>query len=113
MQYAYSACDLLVSRAGATTITEIIFFGLAAIVIPYPFAYRHQIANAKVLETIGSGIIIQDHELGSDILRKNIGELINNPERIKAMRSYYGNIPRLNANDLLAEVVLSLREDIS
>ena len=108
MQYAYSACDLLVSRAGATTITEIIFFGLAAIVIPYPFAYRHQIANAKVLETIGSGIIIQDNELGGDILRKNIDGLINNPERIKAMRSCYGNIPRLNANDLLAEAVLSL-----
>ena len=108
MQYAYSACDLAVSRAGATTIAEIIFFGLAAIVIPYPFAYRHQIANARVLESIGSGIIIQDNELDSDILRKNIENLINNSERIKAMRSYYGNISRLNANDLLAEAALSL-----
>jgi len=108
MQYAYSACDLVVSRAGATTIAEIIFFGLAAIIIPYPFAYRHQIANAKVLQTIGSGIIIQDNELDSDILSKNIENLINNPERIKAMRSYYDNVSRLNANDLLADAVLSL-----
>ena len=108
MQYAYSACDLVVSRAGATTIAEIIFFGLAAILIPYPFAYRHQIANAKVLKNTGSGIIIQDNELDSDILRKNIKDLINNPERIKAMRSSYDNIPRLNANDLLAEAALSL-----
>jgi UDP-N-acetylglucosamine--N-acetylmuramyl-(pentapeptide) pyrophosphoryl-undecaprenol N-acetylglucosamine transferase len=113
MQYAYSACDLAVSRAGATTIREIIFFGLAAIIIPYPFAHRHQIANARVLQTIGSGIIIQDNELDSDILRKNIENLINNPERIKAMRSSYDNIPRLNANDLLVEAVLSLSEDIS
>ena len=108
MQYAYSACDLVVSRAGATTIAEIIFFGLAAIIIPYPFAYRHQIANAKVLQTIGSGIIIQDNELDSDILSKNIENLINNPERIKAMRSYYDNVSGLNANDLLADAVLSL-----
>jgi len=108
MQYAYSVCDLVVSRTGATTIAEIILFGLAAILIPYPFAYRHQIANAKVLQTIGSGIIIQDSELDSDILRENIENLINNPERIKAMRSSYDNIPRLNANDLLAEAALSL-----
>ncbi|MDP3732623.1 MAG: undecaprenyldiphospho-muramoylpentapeptide beta-N-acetylglucosaminyltransferase [Candidatus Omnitrophota bacterium] len=113
MQYAYSACDLVVSRAGATTIAEIVFFGLAAIIIPYPFSYSHQIANAKVLETIGSGIIIQDNELDSDILRKNLENFINNPERIKAMRSNYSNISRLNANDLLAEAVLSLSEDIS
>ena len=108
MQYAYSACDLVISRAGATTVAEIIFFGLAAILIPYPFAYRHQTANAKVLENIGSGIIIQDNESGSDIvLRKTIENLVNNPEGIKAMRSYYGNIFRLNANDLLAEAVLA------
>jgi len=108
MQYAYSACDLVVSRAGATTIAEIIFFGLAAIIIPYPFAYRHQIANAKVLQTIGSGIIIQDNELDSNILSKNIENLINSPERLKTMRSHYNNIARLDANGLLAEAVLSL-----
>ncbi len=113
MQYAYSVCDLVISRSGATTIAELIFFGLPAILIPYPFAYRHQIANAKVLETIGSAIIVQDNNLDSDILSKNIEELINNPERIKAMRSYYDNIPRLNANDLLVEAVLTLSEDIS
>jgi len=110
MQYAYSACDLAVSRSGATTIAEIVFFGLAAIIIPYPFAYSHQIANAKVLETIGSGIIIHDNELDSDILRNNLENFINNPERIKAMRSNYSNISRLNANDLLAEAVLSLSD---
>ncbi len=106
MQYAYSACDLVVSRAGASTIAELIFFGLAAIIIPYPFAYRHQIANARVLEKIGAGIIIQDNELGTDILKENIGNIINNPDRIKTMQSRYDNVPSLNANDLLAEAVL-------
>ncbi len=108
MQYAYSACDLVVSRAGATTIAEIIFFGLPAIIIPYPFAYKHQIANAKVLESLGAGIIIQDNELDMGILNKNIEELINNPARFKAMCSSYDDNSRLNANDLLADAVLSL-----
>ncbi len=113
MQYAYSACDLAVSRAGATTIAEIIFFGLPAIIIPYPFAYKHQMANAKVLSNMGSGIIIQDNELDSDMLHKNIKELINNSDKIKAMRSRYDDIPRMNADDSLVEAALSLSEDIS
>jgi len=108
MQYAYSASDLVISRAGATTITEIIFFGLPAIIIPYPFAYKHQAANAEVLRRLGSGIIIQDEELDSDILGKNIEELINNTEKINVMRSSYGNSSWVNTNDLLVSVVLSL-----
>ncbi|MFH1269775.1 MAG: UDP-N-acetylglucosamine--N-acetylmuramyl-(pentapeptide) pyrophosphoryl-undecaprenol N-acetylglucosamine transferase [Candidatus Omnitrophota bacterium] len=108
MQYAYSACDLVVSRAGATAVTEIIFYGLPAILIPYPFAYNHQIANAEALRRIGSGIIIQDNDSAADILGKNIDGLMNDPGRIKAMVSHYGNIPRLSADDLLADAVLSL-----
>jgi len=107
MQYAYSACDLVISRAGATSIAEIMFFGLPAIIIPYPFAYRHQMANAEVLESIGSGIIIPDKELDGNILRKNIENLINNNDTIKAMRSCYDNIPRQNTNELFTEAVLS------
>lgn len=113
MQFAYSACDLVVSRAGAATVAEIILFGLAAIIIPYPFAYMHQTSNARVLENIGSGIIIQDNALSSDMLSKNIEHLLNNPERLKAMRSCYNNFSFPNANDLLADAVLSLSKDIS
>jgi len=108
MQYAYSACDLVVSRAGALTIAEIIFFGLPAIIIPYPFAHKHQTANAEVLKAIGSGIVIQDKELGSDVLSRKIEELMDNPERIKALRSCYERLPKMNASDSLAEAVLSL-----
>lgn len=107
MQYAYCASDLVVSRAGATTVAEIMFFRVASILIPYPFASRHQMANAKVLEAMGSGIIIQDDDLDTGILRRNIEEFISSPERIAAMRSYYGNTPFLNANDLLVESALT------
>lgn len=109
MQYAYSASDLVVSRAGATTITEIISYKLPAIIIPYPFAYEHQLANARVLERMSSGIIIQDKELDGAALALNMDYLINNSERIKTMRSCYDNIPLPNANDLLVEAVLSLK----
>jgi len=49
MQYAYSLADLIICRAGATTIAELQRFKLPAVLIPYPFAYAHQLANAKAL----------------------------------------------------------------
>ncbi len=101
VEYAYSAADLVVSRAGATTIAEIISFGLAAIIIPYPFAREHQASNAKVLADKGAAIVIKDNELDSDILRQVIEGLINNPGKIEKMRSGYNNIIVPNANDLL------------
>lgn len=108
MQYAYSASDLVLSRAGATTIAEIIFYALAAIIIPYPYAYKHQIANAKVLERMGSAIIVDDNDLDSGILIRVIESLLNNPDRLKNMRSIYRNFLRPNANDLLVNEVMSL-----
>lgn len=108
MEYAYSASDLVISRAGASTIAEIIFFGLPAIIIPYPFAYKHQMANAGALEKIGSAIIIKDNELDGDILRQIIESLINNPQRIKNMRSRYDSLLRADANTIFTDNVLSL-----
>ncbi len=108
MQYAYSACDLILSRAGATTITELIFFGLPAIVVPYPYAYKHQLSNAGLLENAGSAVVIQDDELSAEILSEAINNFMNNPDKLKAMRSSYDGFPKADANNIFADNVLSL-----
>lgn len=108
MQYAYSAADLILSRAGATTISEIIFFKLPAIIVPYPYAYRHQMANAKILEDRGCAVIFEDSELDAERLKNTIDSLIRNPERLEVMRSGYAKLLMTPANDLLAEEAVSL-----
>lgn len=108
MQYAYSACDLILSRAGATTITEMIFFGLPAIVVPYPYAYKHQLSNAGLLERAGSAVVIQDDKLNAKILSEAINNFMNNPDKLKAMRSSYEGFPKADANSIFADTVLSL-----
>lgn len=107
MQYAYSACDLVVSRAGATSITEIMFFGLPAILIPYPYAYKHQLNNARALEKMGAAIIINDNDLDSDLLGKNIESLIERPDKLKDMRSCYNGVLKLCAAELLVKEAIS------
>jgi len=108
MQYAYSTCDLVVCRAGATTIAELIKFHLPAVIVPYPFAYKHQLSNSKILEKLGTAIIINDEELDGPTLRNTLDDLINNPERLRSMRARYDAREELNASDLLVEEASSL-----
>jgi len=108
MHYAYSACELAICRAGATTISEMIFFQLPAIIIPYPFAYGHQAANARILTDRGCAILINDEELDSDKLKQNIEHLVDNPDEIGIMHSHYKGIAWPRADALLVNEVMSL-----
>lgn len=108
MHYAYSACDLVISRAGATTITEVMFFKLPAILIPYPYAYQHQLNNAKFLQQKGCAVIIEEEDLDKGRLRETIQVLIDNPARLKGMRSGYEGLPANRASELLVKEVSSL-----
>jgi UDP-N-acetylglucosamine--N-acetylmuramyl-(pentapeptide) pyrophosphoryl-undecaprenol N-acetylglucosamine transferase len=108
MQYAYSAADLVLSRAGATTVAELIFFGLPAIIVPYPFAYKHQSANAGVLNDKGCAVIIKDEELTSQRLGSVLVDAIRDPGRIEQMRRKYDAFPGSCANILFQDAVLSL-----
>lgn len=108
MRYAYAAADLVVSRAGATSIAEMIFWELPAILIPYPYACQHQMANAKALEGKGCALIIKDEELSAGALSEAVQGLINNPSRLMAMREGYKKFKHLDAPGLFSEAVLSL-----
>jgi UDP-N-acetylglucosamine--N-acetylmuramyl-(pentapeptide) pyrophosphoryl-undecaprenol N-acetylglucosamine transferase len=108
MQFAYSAADLAISRSGATTIAELVYFALPAILIPYPFAYRHQLFNARALESYRVAVVIEDGVLGKSGLGKAIASLLGDPLRLSSMRDSYKNISRTQADNLLAQEVLSL-----
>ncbi len=78
--------DLIISRAGAGTISEICLKGLPAILIPYPFAADdHQTSNAQELEKINAAIVIRDIDLTGQILKQHIENLKNNAAVLKKM----------------------------
>ncbi len=108
MHYAYSASDIAVSRSGAATITELMFFKLPAILIPYPFAYRHQLDNASVLVDKGCAVLVDDKKLCADILKLAMEGIMRDPERLKAIRSGYDGLFFPDAASLLAQEAMSL-----
>jgi len=108
MQYAYSVADLIICRAGATTIAELQKFRVPAILVPYPFAYAHQSANAQVLKNIGAAEVLLDADLSVDKLKERLQEYFCNNEKLKAMQMAYQKLPVLDATEMLAYEVLSL-----
>ena len=106
--YAYKVADLVVSRAGASTITELMSFGLASILIPYPFASMHQMENAKVLVNSNAAVLIEEKNISASQLKNQIAGFIKNKEKIAILKD---NIKKLNitgAAGNLAKEVLSL-----
>ena len=86
MEEVLNLADLIVSRSGAMTITEVAKCGKPAIFIPYPYATEnHQEYNAKVLEQAGATKIILDKDLSTDKLNKTINEIIDDKENLKQM----------------------------
>ena len=107
MQYAYSVADLIICRAGATTIAELQKFRIPAILIPYPFAYAHQLANAQVLENLNAALIIQDQELTQDKFSAKFMQLLADPQKLESMRQAYTQLQEQDATQLLAKEVLT------
>jgi UDP-N-acetylglucosamine--N-acetylmuramyl-(pentapeptide) pyrophosphoryl-undecaprenol N-acetylglucosamine transferase len=86
MDEAYARCDLVVCRAGATTVAELTAFGKAAILIPYPYAiYDHQRGNAKALADQRAVEMILDQELSGEVLARHLRALVSDPQRIESM----------------------------
>ncbi len=86
MAWAYSQADLVLSRAGATTLAELFATGKPAILIPFPYATRnHQEKNAKAVAEKGGAIVIRQNEADSKKVYKIIKNLLNNPQKLKNM----------------------------
>lgn len=108
MQYAYSAADLAICRAGATTIAELQKFSLPAVLVPYPYAGAHQASNARVLEDIGAAEVIFDADLAVEKLKDKLQEFFYDSQKLRLMRQAYQKLPVLDAAEIFAKEVLTL-----
>ncbi|NQT87573.1 undecaprenyldiphospho-muramoylpentapeptide beta-N-acetylglucosaminyltransferase [bacterium] len=86
MSLAYSACDLVFSRAGGTSIAEFAALGLPSMLVPLPHAADdHQALNAAGLAERGGAIVCAQAELSGESLWRGIEELLGAPEQLAAM----------------------------
>ncbi len=110
MGAALAAADLVISRAGAGTLGEFPYFGLPAILVPYPYAWRYQKVNAQWLVDRGAAVIVEDADLEARLL-PTVRRLFAEGTRLAAMREAARSLARLDAARRVAEHLLDLAQE--
>ena len=110
MGAALAAADLVVSRAGASCLGEFPLFGLPAMLVPYPHAWRYQKVNSDYLARRGAAVILEDHRLKDELL-VTLSILLDNPNKLKAMRAAMFGLSHPRAADKIASTLIKLAGD--
>ena len=106
MEEAYSASDLVISRAGASSLSEISKFGLPSILIPYPFATDdHQKANAEIYSQAGAAELVAEKEASPETLANLIATLLKDSDKRDKMSAMARKIAPGAAASNVADVM--------
>jgi len=109
MSQVYSACDLVISRAGAITISELSFMGKAMILIPYPYAAEnHQYLNAKSIEKNNGCIMIEQTNLSTGELESKVKDIYKDTNTIKSLETNSKLLSKPNATKEIVKNILEL-----
>jgi UDP-N-acetylglucosamine--N-acetylmuramyl-(pentapeptide) pyrophosphoryl-undecaprenol N-acetylglucosamine transferase len=108
MDLAYAMADVVISRAGAMTISELCLTGKAAILVPSPYvAEDHQTHNAMALVRLGAAILVADSEAPSRAFPEAL-RLLEHEDELRKLESQIRKIGKPHAADEIADIILSL-----
>ncbi len=109
MDYAYAACDVVVSRAGALSIAELCIVAKPVIFVPFPFAAEdHQTSNAMALVNKQAALLVSNDKVMDELLPQ-LKRLINNPETQMKMKE---NLQALAIKDATERIVNKIIEQV-
>ncbi len=109
MDICMSAADLVIGRAGASSLSEIEALGKASVLIPSPYvAENHQFHNAMALVNRNAARILEEKDLTSESLNKLIDELISNKEELKNIENNAKLMSVSDSRERIADIIISL-----
>ena len=110
MGAAFTVADLVVCRAGASTLGELPHFGIPAILVPYPYAWRYQQVNALYLAERGAAVVLSDSELLAGLV-PSILRLMEDHEALLRMHTAMKSVAQPQAAKAIADQLRLLAED--
>ena len=109
MRSAYSRADLIICRAGATTVAELSALGKPSILIPYPYAsHGHQEINAMTLVKVGGADIILERHLDSKALTDKVLRFMKNRNELNTMSEIAFRTAKRKAREIITEELLKI-----
>jgi len=110
MAETYTRADLLLCRAGATSLAEITAVGKASLLIPLPSAAGdHQTKNALLMEKAGATVMLPERSLNGPKLAQEIGRLYSERETIRKMEAASASLGRKDAASTIVDLIFALR----
>lgn len=104
------AADLVICRAGASTISELTALGVPAIIVPSPnVTHNHQESNARVLANSGGAEMILEKDSSGRILYDTARRILEDPDRRKRMSSAMSSLGTIDASEKIYAAVMDLR----
>ncbi len=110
MDAAYAAADLVVARAGASTVAELARAGRPSVLVPFPGARGHQRANARILEAAGGAVVLEQAAATPEVLRDTLRSLLANPMKRQVMVEAVRRLAGQNTTAQLAQAILQVGE---
>jgi UDP-N-acetylglucosamine--N-acetylmuramyl-(pentapeptide) pyrophosphoryl-undecaprenol N-acetylglucosamine transferase len=107
LPHTLAAADVVVARAGAATLGEFPALGLPAVLVPYPYAGKHQARNARFLVERGAAMQVDDAAL-SDTLVSTLKKLFDSPAQLKAMSEAMRSLAQPRAASNIAALLYSI-----
>ncbi len=113
MDLAYAAADLVVCRAGASSVTEAAAVGLPAIFVPLPIGNGEQHQNARPVVDAGGALLVKDADLTPGWVARTVTALVTDPDRLAAMGSAASALVPRDADEKLARMVFGAAQGSS
>ena len=107
MGAALSVADLVVSRAGASTLGELPLFSLPALLVPYPYAWHYQSVNAQYLADRGAAIVLPDEDLAEKLLPM-VQDIMRDRDKRHAMGAAMHTLSHPTAADTIGNLLRNL-----
>lgn len=106
MQDAYVTADFAIARSGAASLSELAYFGVPSLLIPYPFAAEdHQSFNARIFSESGAAIFLKEEDIAGTELADRVVEIMQSPDRLRAMSEASRRLAATDAAARIAELL--------
>lgn len=109
MPTVMAAADLVLCRAGASTLAELTYMGKPAVIVPSPnVTNNHQEKNANQLKKIGGAVVIDENECTGDVLYQTVKKLLLNKEELSAMSNAMKKAGVPDSSKRIVELIISM-----
>ena len=107
MELAYRVADLAIARSGASSMSELAYFGVPSLLVPYPHAAEdHQTRNAEIFDKAGASRMMRESELNADTLADAVREIFNDKRKAGEMKKAAQKLAVKNSAEKIADLLV-------